>query len=108
MDDYSALLADLTARAFWVYSMRQEDSGGWSASMQHRSPIEGPLYSMGGGLTPYLALDNARQNMLWRIANPPNYAKGPAKGSLDELLSIVRAAPAYEALSPADVKSLKL
>lgn len=108
MADYPALLADLTARAFWVYSMRQEDAGGWSASMQHRSLTEGLLYSMGGGLTPYLALDNARRNMLWRIANPPNYTSACVKGSLDELLSIVRAAPVYEALSLADIKSLKL
>lgn len=108
MADYEALLADLTLANITVDGLRQTFDGKWCAKLALRYHIDGRVIEhICDGLTAYDALVNCWSLIEWSKANPP-LVKRHAKGSIDELLSIVRATPAYEALSPADVKSLKL
>lgn len=106
MLDYEALFRDLASLGFEVRGLRQTHDSKWEAQL-HLAHEGRMLDRFSLGRSPFEALVNCTRDIEWAKANPPKPASF-AKGSLDELLSIARAAPAYSALSSADVKSLKL
>jgi hypothetical protein len=104
--DYPALFSSLARLGFQVYGLRQTLEGDWEAQLHHEHSGR-MIDRICRGPTPYLALANCADLVQWSISNPPKPAAF-TKGSLDELLSIAKSSPAYSALTPADVKSLKL